>query len=184
MSNVAVLRSDRTEADKAALYLGPAEIVDLSPGTITVRLPSGARVEARPALGFGYEPAVGDVVLVISQGEGSYVIGVLEGTGKTTLALPGDVDLRAVGGVLRLRGDKGIEVDAPELELRAGKLRMLAGAVVQRFSSLRQQVRDLLSVHAGESHQVVDGAAYSQSKSATLLTEEKVSINGKEIFLG
>jgi len=49
---------------------------------------------------------------------------------------------------------------------------------------LRRHVRDLLSLRAGKSHTVVDGSSFSQSKSATILTEEKVTINGKEIFLG
>jgi hypothetical protein len=30
----------------------------------------------------------------------------------------------------------------------------------------------------------VDGASFTQSKSATILTEEKVTINGKAIHLG
>ena len=65
-----------------------------------------------------------------------------------------------------------------------GKLRMIAGAAVQRFTSLCQRVTDLLSVQAGESQTVVEGTSYAQAKSATILTEDKVSINGKSIYLG
>jgi hypothetical protein len=31
---------------------------------------------------------------------------------------------------------------------------------------------------------VVEGATFAQSKSATILTEQNVTINGKEIYLG
>jgi hypothetical protein len=94
------------------------------------------------------------------------------------------VDLRTEGGVLRLSSDRGVEVEAPEVSILAGKLQQIAGAVTQRFTSLRQTVTELLSVRAGQSHAVVDGATFSQSKSATILTEGKVTINGKQISLG
>ena len=61
-------------------YLGPAEVV--SPvgesGLIEIRLLDGESVSARLALAMPYCPAVGDEVLVISQGASeTYVIGVL-----------------------------------------------------------------------------------------------------------
>jgi hypothetical protein len=184
MSNVAVLRSDRQSATPAREYLGPAEVVEVLPHAIEVRLESGALARARLALAFPYEPAVGDELLVIGNGDRHYVIGVLQSGGRVALAFKGDVDLRAEGGVLRLSSDKAVEVEAPEVSMLAGRLQQIAGAVAQRFTSLRQTVTDLLSVRAGQSHAVVDGAAFSQSKSATILTEEKVTINGKRISLG
>jgi hypothetical protein len=88
------------------------------------------------------------------------------------------------GGVLRLAGEKGVAIDAPEIAMTSSKLRVIAGAVVQSFQSLRQRVSELLSVQAGQSHTIVEGTSHAQSKSATIVTEENVSINGKEIHLG
>jgi hypothetical protein len=42
----------------------------------------------------------------------------------------------------------------------------------------------MLSLHAGESHTIVDGQALQRSRSATILTEETVSVNGKQVRLG
>lgn len=184
MSNVAIFRSERPEAQSACEYLGPAEV--LSPGArhVEAELPSGRRVRAAFALMFPYEAAVGDAVLVIGSPDGYYVIGVLHGTGRTVLELQGDVDLRAAGGSLRLSADEGVEISAPEVEVRTGRLHLLAEAATQTFASLRQRVRELWSVQAGTTHTVVEGAAFSQAKSATMLTEEKMTLNGKAIHLG
>lgn len=184
MSNVAVLFNERADAVSAEEYLGPAHVLEASALGVRVELPSGAVMTAQPALAFPYEPAVGDVVLVISKGKSSYVIGVLRGTGRTVLAIQGDVDLRAVGGSLTLSGDSGVRVEGPELDVSVSAIKMAAESVVQKFTTAYQHVKALLSVRAGQTHTVVDDATFAKSKSATILTEEKMAINGKEIHLG
>lgn len=187
MSNVVALHRDPAPEPAAPprLPLGPATVTRADAAGVEVTLRGGASARAELALAFTYQPAPGDVVLVIGDDEqGRYVIGVLQGSGRASLELPGDVDVRAVGGVLRLAGDKGVEVAAPEVSVQAGRVRMIADAVVQRFATLRQRVTELLSVHAAESHTLVDGAAHTQAKSATILTDEKTTINGKAIYLG
>jgi hypothetical protein len=184
MSNVVMLRGEPSESAGVRPSLGPAEVLRVSPNEIEVRLKKGGIARARMALGYPYEPAPGDMVLVIGDAEGHYVIGVLYGTGRSVLELPGDVDLRAVNGVLRLSGDKGVEVAAPEVSMRTGRLQILAGAVVERFASLRQRVTELLSVQAGERQTIIDGSSHEQAKRATVLTEETMTINGKAIYLG
>lgn len=189
MSNVAAIRSDLAGAlapknGGARDFLGPATVLSASAHEVSVRLPSGEVERARLAMAFTYEARPGDEVLVIGNADGHYVIGVLQGSGRTALAFQGDVEVRAVNGVLNLAGDKGVRVASPDVEIEAGKLRVLAGAAVQRLTSLVQHVTELFSTRAGQSHAVVDGASYQQSKSATIVTEEKVSINGKEIHLG
>ena len=184
MPNVAILQRERAETSKARDYLGPADVTKVEPHEVEVRLPSGGLVRARVALAFTYEPQPKDVVLVIGNADGHYVIGVLHGAGRAVLGFPGDVELRAVGGVLHLAGDTGVRLDGPEIEVKAGKLRLLADSVAQKFTELRQPVTTLLSVRAGRTHTVVDDSTYAQSKSATIVTEEKVTINGKSIYLG
>jgi hypothetical protein len=184
MSSVVTSLRDRLSAGAAQSYLGPAEVLDPGPGPLEVRLLGGAVVKARMALAHPYDAQPGDEVLIIGNEGGHYVIGVLSGAGRSTLAFQGNVDISANGGVLRLSSDKGVEVDAPNVEVRASTLQMLAGAVAQRFASLRQTVTALVSLRAGQTHTVVDGSTYAQSKRATILTEGKVTINGKEIYLG
>lgn len=181
MSNVVRLPV-ATPADKD-FYLGAAEVTSALPHELSVRLPRGATVRARLALAFPYEAQPGDQVLVIGTADGHYVIGVLSGTGQTTLKFPADVELSA-GGTLRLSAEKGVAVEAPDVSLTTRKLRMIAAEVAQTFTSLRQRVAELWSVQAGQAHTVVEGSMHTQSKSATILTEGKVAINGKEVHLG
>ncbi|AGP41658.1 hypothetical protein BE04_30795 [Sorangium cellulosum] len=101
-----------------------------------------------------------------------------------TLELQGDVDVRAGGGALRLSGDRGIELRGPEVDLYGDNVRVFAGALVQTAASLVQRVTDLFSLHARESHTVVDGSATTKAHRATVLTEDTMTINGKEIHLG
>lgn len=176
------LRFDRQAAPEG-FCLGPAEVLTVAPNEVGVKLASGAVVCARLALAFLYEPAIGDSALVVGDGQGHYVIGILSGSGKTTLDLPGDVELKAQGK-LRLSSQEAVEIQAPVVKVAANKLETLAGAVVERFRSLRQRVSELASVHVGESHTVVEGRSHAQSKSATILTQEKVTINGREVHLG
>ena len=190
MSKLAMIRAERSEAGEvraphpAEPSLGPAEVVAVAPGRVEVALPGGARRHVRLALAYLYEPAVGDEVLVIGNATGHYVIGVLRGRGRAVLEVPGDLAVHAVGGKLRLRGDEGVDIDGREVAVRASKLELVATAVTQTFGSLRQRVRELLSVRAGQTHTVVEGSSYQQAKSAAILSEERVTINGRAIHLG
>jgi len=166
-----------------AAYLGPAEITDIAALGVSLQLTNGDEVMAQIALAFGYQPLVGDSVLCIGNDDGHYVIGVLATQGSGRLTFQGDLEL-AASGTLHLRGEDGVAIEGPEVHVRAGKLEMMARAVTQRFERVRQHVSDVLSVHAGKTHTVVDGPSYTRAQSSTLLTEEKVSINGKSIYLG
>lgn len=185
MSNVVPFPADRIEkAQREGLHLGPGVVASVAPDSVEVRLSSGANVRARMALAFPYEAVIDDVLLVIGIDQGYYVIGVLSGQGTSKLAFHGDVEVRAMGGSLRLSADKDISMRAPEATIQAGKLRMVATAVHQTFATVKQRVTEMLSLHAAESHTVVDGPAHEQAKSKTMLTEDKMTINGKSIYLG
>lgn len=184
MSEVVLLESETAAKVREGDYLGPATVVEPGGAEVSVELPDGSLQRARPAFVVPYEPAAGDVLLVISKGRDCYAIGVLHGTGRTVLAMPGDVEIRAEGGTLRFFGEKGIELFGPEVSVQAEKLRMVAGSVTQKFTSLVQRVRELMSVQAKEIHTVAEGAHVTHAKSATILTEETMTINGKQVNLG
>ena len=185
MSNVAFIRSAPEEAPAQRDYLGPAEVTGVAEGgAVSVRLDDGRAVEVRLATVAPYDPRPGDEVLVIGDGRGHYVIGVLRSSGKAVLEVKGDLEIRAVGGELRLSGEEGVRVEGKELSVEVGRARVLAGAVVSRVASMVQRVAEMLDVQAGEQRTLVRGASFAQSKSATILTEEKVTINGRAIHLG
>ncbi len=169
-----------------SLFLGPVSVraVDAT-GQVEVRLPSGRTTSARLALAFAYEPAEGDDVLLVQKGsEPAWIIGVVRSSGRAVVEFPGDLEIRAKGGKLTLTGDEGLAIESPDVEVRAGKLRTFAGAVIQHVESFTQRVRELHSVYAGESHAIVEGTSLSQAKRTKIVTEETVSVNGREIHLG
>lgn len=165
-------------------YLGPGEVVGVMPHAVEILIRGGVRASAQMALSITYEPRVGDVLLVIGKGDEHYVIGVLKGSGTTSLSFQGPVDLRANGGPLTLSSDVGVALHGPEVEIQTSKLEVFAGAVVEKLGSLYQRVRGALNVHAGKTHTVVDDASFMTAKNASIVTEETMSINGNEIHLG
>jgi hypothetical protein len=124
------------------------------------------------------------VLLVIGRGVRHYAIGVIHGSGRTALSFQGDVDLHSVNGKLSLYGERGVEVRGPEVDIYTVALRMVARDVTHKFESLLQRVSALFRVHAGEAQTLVDEGAVTQAKRAAILTEENVTINGREVHLG
>lgn len=181
MSNVARLKID--EKPEEPMYLGPAKVLQARALDVDVELPSGQQKRARMALAYAYEAREGDEVLVIGNPDGHWVIGVINGQGPAILRFPADAELSA-GGSLRITAHRSVDVQAQDFSVTTQKIRLIATEVAQTFKSLRQRVHELLSVHAGQTHTVVEGSMHSQAKTATILTEEKVSINGKEVHLG
>lgn len=178
---------DTTAADPAALpaadYLGPARVVRVGGGSVQVNI-EGRTVTARLALAFPYRPIEGDTLLVIGKGEGFYVIGVLEGHGQTALDFEGGVEIHARRGPLTLSGDEGVHISGPEVAVEARTVRMTADTLIQKLTSVYQRVSALLSVRAHETETLVDETALTRAKKATILTEETVSINGRQVNLG
>jgi hypothetical protein len=165
-------------------YLGPGYVVAVEPHEVIVDIRGGEQARAQMALSISYAPAIGDVLLVIGKGDDHYVIGVLHGSGKTSLSFEGAVEVRATGGPLTLSSDQGVAIHGPELEIQTGKLQVFAGAVVEQLSSLYQRVRGALNIHAGKAHTVVEDTSFLTAKNASIVTEETMSINGDAIHLG
>ena len=171
--------------DRAAIdYLGSSRVATASPCGARVILEGGQQVDARYALPLPYLAAAGDELLVVGGPSGHFIIGVIEGAGTTLLEMEGNVDLRARGGALRLGGDAGVYVNAPEFSVTTDKLRVVATSAIKSFTTLCQKVSGMLSERSARKHSIVDGSAYERSRSRQILSEETVTINGKQIHLG
>lgn len=181
MSNVAVIHSSPSHTEP---YLGPAEVLAVEPHRVHLKLPTAGAVWAQLALAFSYEPQTGDQLLVIGNADGHYVIGVLQGRGTARMTFPGDVELRSTGGSVRVAAAEGVEIEAPQVALRARRVQLFARSMVEQLGNLYQTVTEVLNVRAGAAHTMVEGTSYTQAKRATLLTENEVNINGKKINLG
>ncbi len=168
----------------AVTYLGPAQVVAIDMESASVRLSTGIDARAVFAFALPYEPSLGDVLLVIGGSSGHYAIGVLQGKGRVSLEVSGDIDVRAVGGKLRLAGDEGVEIAGKAFEVLVDKVKITAGDVVNKCATLYQRVSVLFSAHHKEAHTVVDEESFTRAKRAAVLTEETMTINGKQIHLG
>jgi hypothetical protein len=165
--------------------LARAVVVSVSDArSATVALPDGSVTTAAFAMAFPYEASAGDELLVIRDERETFVLGVLSGTGKTSLRIPGNVSLHAAGGELELAGDEGVRIRGPVVEVHADKLHTVARSVVETFTSFFQRVSEVLHVHARQQVSISDEGAYTQAKTASIQTEDTVTINGKEIHLG
>jgi Protein of unknown function (DUF3540) len=174
----------RRSSSEVGEYLGSAQVNAVSAHEVVVSLPDGELTRAELAFALPYAPAVGDLLLVIGRGAKYYAIGVIQGSGQTDLSFQGNVRLRSVNGKLSLSADRGVEIHGPSLDVFTDSLRMIARDVTQTFQSVCQRVSSLLRVHAGETQTLVDGGTYAQSKTAAILAEEAVTVNGREVHIG
>src|SRR5262249_14673304 len=121
--------------------LGPATVLERNGRLLYLDLGDECRW-AEIALAYPYQPADGDVVLAIGHGEKTYVIGVLRGSGRTHLAVPGDLQISAPSGSIELRAARGIRLKSPHVSIMAGKLEVVAKRVFENFAAATRWVRE------------------------------------------
>lgn len=167
-----------------ASFLGAARVLSFAKTSAQMLLPDGSMVEARFAFSTPYQPALGDELLLIGQAGAFFAIGVLAGHGKTELALHGDVELRAVGGELRLAGDRGVKVHGPEVTVQTGALKTFAKSISEKSETAYRWVKGLLNQRAGESRTIVDGEDYQQADSKVSMAAKVNKIDGSSVQLG
>lgn len=168
----------------AEVLVGPARVVDVGPSFVGVEA-AGRPEVLRAELAFSqpYQPAVGDLVVVLGSAEALYAVGVLRGSGKTTLAVEGDLDLTA-SGTVRIAGRQGVALHGEEVTVEAGKLALTARSAVEVLGSMVQRVTGLFSQQARNVHVQAEESVVTRGKNATILTEEDVVVNGKQLWLG
>jgi hypothetical protein len=168
----------------AELLVGPARVVEAGPSFALVEV-AGRTGTLRADLAFSqpYEPAAGDLLVVVGSAEALYAVGVLRGNGRTTLAVEGDLDVVATGSV-RIAGRKGVAIEGEDVVVEAGKLEIAARSAVEVLGSLVQRVTGLFSQQARDVHVQAEQSVVTRGKNATILTEDDVVVNGKQLWLG
>jgi hypothetical protein len=164
-------------------YLGPARVTQVTERRVRLRL-QDQELWATVALAFPYELALEDRVLVIGQDDQWYVIGLLEGRGTTKLIVPGDLELRAPRGAIRLSAGKRIEVAGPLVAIKAGRLRLMAHSVRERFARATRWVRETASVQAERLLTKVNGDYRLHAGRIKEKARGRVQIDGEKIDLG
>jgi hypothetical protein len=178
-----------------AAYLGPARVVAPAgrPGFVQVALPDDDTVWARLALAVPYSPAEGDEVLVIrSDLDDTYVIGVLRGSGTTTLRVPGDLVIDAPNGSVRIMAGKSIALAATravEISGRRGTFRfermsVIAASLVERVGNLFTWATGLIQSRSRRLRTLARESWLARAGRVHVKAEENVHVNGQTIHLG
>lgn len=163
--------------------LRPATVVSAEGRRFRLALDE-VEVDAASALGYPYRAEPGDVVLTIAQDDACYVIGVLEGRGVTSFTAPGDLEFRAPRGRISFSSRERVDVDAPQVRVRAGRLEFLVGTLVEKCTSMWQWVRETFQLRAGLLRTTSDAEYVLRAERIEARAEGNVRIDGKRINLG
>ena len=160
--------------------LGPAHVVRCEPlgGPVLVCLADGRAVEPEWALPYRYIPEPGDVLLVISRGARHYALSVVHGRGRSQVAFRGNATVRAEGGALKLRGDRGVRIAGPRVTLRAKALEAVARVVRSKVRQATSQIAGRVFERSGASRRVIDQDDWHSAGQRTLVAEDSVLFNG------
>lgn len=165
------------------LFFGPARVCQVAGNSVQLEFPEEP-IWATLALAYPYTPAVGDTVLVVGQNQSRYVIGVLDGKGSTTFAMPGDFEVCAPRGRINLIAGKGVHVKGQEVKITAGKLELVARRVSECFSEVARIVKGTWRIRAAQVRHDIEGEYLLNAGRITERAEQDVKIDGDKIHLG
>ena len=171
------------ESDPMDRFLGPARVVAVGAPGVRVAL-AGREAWAVMAIAYPYMATAGDVVLVIAEGDSCYVIGVLDGTGKTSLEVPGDLELRAPRGRIDIYAAEGCRIQSPSLELVAKRMEFVAGSILERFDDATRWVKNTFQLRASRVRTRANKAYDVLAGRILIRARDDVKVDGRKIYLG
>lgn len=161
--------------------VSPATVLEIKDGRLLLQLPQ-RQAWAVLALAYPYAPEVGDVLLAIGD-EDVYVIGVIEGRGKTRFEAPADIEIHARGQV-RISGDEGVKLAGPTVEVETEKLELIAREAFERFVDVYRMATGVAQNSAARIRTLVSGPYTLQAGNIVEHAEKDVCIDGRHINLG
>jgi len=164
-------------------FFGPARVLESAGGRVRLAL-QGQEAWALLALAYPYRPERGDIVLAAGQDETYWVIGVVSGTGVTSFVAPGSISFSAPAGSIELSAGHGVRIKAPEVEVKAGRLRLAAKSAIEKFGNAWRWVRETLQVRAGRTRTVVTEDYTLRAERILERATGTVTIDGEKINLG
>lgn len=177
----------RVEGKPCLEYFGSATITAIVGEEVELETSmhgGGARQWARLAIASGYRPQVRDVVLAIATADNCYVIGVLEGRGPTVLDAPGDLELRALHGAIRIFAAEECVVAGPTVRVAADTLELAGGTLREEFETVRRRITGMLDVRAKAICTTVAETYRLAARRIASRGDDSVSIDSPSINLG
>jgi hypothetical protein len=129
-------------------YCGPALVTAVLGRDVELETPAEERSWARLAVAIAYQPVVGDVVLMLSTAEAAYVVGVLEAQGPSVLNAPGDLELNAPHGEIRINAARACVVTVPEMRVQARMLDLIGDTLHEEFETVRRRITGAIDTRA------------------------------------
>ena len=163
--------------------LGPAGVIEVAGDRVLLELRDG-RAWALVALAYPYQTMPGDLVLAISQGEACYVIGVLQGTGRTTITVTADLEISTPRGSIQLSSAKGIRLCSSAIKITSITLELVARTLSERFENARRWVKEAFQLRAGRLRTLVDSDYRVKAGRILERAQDDVKIDGRKIYLG
>ncbi|MGE9296498.1 MAG: DUF3540 domain-containing protein [Puniceicoccales bacterium] len=163
--------------------LGPATVLHVRGRTLRVRR-DGDEFSADVAVGYAYDPAEGDEVLVIGEPVAAYVIGVLHARNPHKWAVEGNLVLHARGGSIQMQADDEFTVTSNRISLRTLVFDLAADRARESYRRVTQWVGELFTLQAARSETIVKEEAKLVAGRINQRAEEDVNIDGKKINLG
>jgi hypothetical protein len=164
-------------------HFGPALITAILHPDVELETGS-TRHWARLAIAIGYQPCVGDIVLAMAAGETWYVVGVLEAHGPSVLTAPGDLELHAPNGAIRIEAASGCVIAGPTVRVEAAALDLIGETLHEQFDTVRRRISGMLDVRAKAISTAVADTWRLAARRITGRGTENVTIDAPSINLG
>ncbi len=186
--NLAVQENDyfslfKEEDTAQDLYLGPGIVLKSDRRMLKVALPEES-IWAHNAVSFPYQAEIGDKILAIGRGDAFYVVGVLEGTGKTVFSAPGDLEIKAPRGKIDLVSSEGLNIRTSEMKVVSNRIEFVARSILEKYENAKKWVRQAFHLRAGSARTVVESTYKVKAKRIVEKAKGEFKVDGEMIHLG
>lgn len=171
-------------------------MIELSKNTINTAVISSANgaeiralgdsgeMELTNALAHNYRPSIKDTVLVVSNENTNFIIGVVQTSADAVFTFPASVQFHAPKGEISFSSGKQIDLHAPEVSVTAGKIKLMAKSLTEKVGTAFRTVTGLLRIRAGQRQSRVDGIDLNKAEQHIMKASKDVKIDGQKINLG
>jgi hypothetical protein len=121
---------------------------------------------------------------MLSTDEAAYVVGVLEGHGPSVLNAPGDLELNAPDGEIRMNSAKSCVVTAPEMRVQVTTLDLIGETLHEQFETVRRRISGAIDERARAISTNVAETWRLVARRIAGRGEENVTIDAPSINLG
>jgi hypothetical protein len=164
-------------------YLGPAIVIKTDRRMLMIALPD-ENIWAHNAVSFPYQAEMGDKVLAIGRGDAFYIIGVLEGRGKSIFTAPGDLEIRTPRGKIDLVSSEGLNIRTSEMKVVSKSIEFVASSILEKYENAKRWVRQAFHLRAGSARTVVESTYKLRAERIVEKAKGEFKVDGEKIHLG